>query len=367
MKPNAVSPADLARPHVASLEAYTPGVQPGEAGWVKLNTNENPYPASPRVVEAIRRESEAARLRLYPDPRSSRLREAVAAHHGLAPENVCVGNGSDDLLNLLFRVFCDGGRPAGFTVPSYSLYPVLAAIQDGAVTTLPFERAMELDLDRLANCGANILFLTSPNAPTGVGFPTAELAELAGRFPGILVIDEAYAEFAADNAAGLVREFPNVCVTRTFSKAYSLAGMRVGYALAAESLIGLLDRVRDSYNVNRLSQAAALAALEDQDYFRQTVRRVTATRNRFRESLLKRGWFTYESQANFLFTEPRDAEGRACAEAAHSLFEHLRRNRVLVRYFPTHALTRTFLRISVGQEQEMEALNEWMTSWPGNA
>ena len=367
MKPNAVSPAELARPHVVSLEAYTPGIQPSDEGWLKLNTNENPYPASPRAVEAIRRESEGALLRLYPDPRSSRLREAVADHHGLAPENVCVGNGSDDLLNLLFRVFCDGARPAGFTVPSYSLYPVLAAIRDGAVTPLPFERSMELDLDRLANCGANILFLTSPNAPTGVGFPTATLAELAGRFAGILVLDEAYADFATENAAELVREFPNVCVTRTFSKAYSLAGMRVGYALGAASLIGLLDRVRDSYNVNRLSQAAALAALEDQDYFQETLARVIATRDRFRASLLERGWFTYESRANFLFTEPRDASGRAGPEAARSLFEHLRRNRVLVRYFPTHALTRTFLRISVGQEPEMEALNHWITSWPGNA
>ncbi len=366
MKPISIRPADLARPHVPLLKPYVPGLQPAEPGWIKLNTNENPYPASPRVVEAIGREAAADRLRLYPDPGSSRLRSALAAHHGLAPENVCVGNGSDDILNLLFRVFCDGEQPAGFTVPSYSLYPVLAAIQDGDVVKMEFDRSMDLPIDRLASCGATILFLTSPNAPTGVGFPASMLGDLAQRFPGILVLDEAYADFAEGNAIGLVREYPNVCVTRTFSKAYSLAGLRVGYAMGSESIISLLDRVRDSYNVNRLSQAAALAALEDQAYFEETLRRVKNTRDWFQRELVERGWYTYDSQTNFLFTEPIDEDGRAGPEVALSLFEHLQENRVLVRYFPKHALTRSFLRISVGQESEMATLNEHIETWTGS-
>ncbi len=360
------APAGMARPHVPSLKPYTPGMQPGGSGWVKLNTNENPYPPSAAVEEAIRRETDAS-LRLYPDPAAAPLRAALAEHHGLEPENVCVGNGSDDILNLLTRIFCDRDRPAGFSVPSYSLYPVLVAIQDGRVATLPFDRSMDLDVDGLAALPANILFLTSPNAPTGVGFATGHLAVLAERFSGILVIDEAYADFADEDAVALVRTHPNVCVTRTFSKSYSLAGMRVGYALASEALIGLLDRVRDSYNVNRLSQAAALAALENQPYFRDVVAKIRRTRDHYVDVFRDWGWFTYDSQANFFFTEPCDGSGCTGEAVARSLYDHLFRNRVLVRHFPTHALTRSFLRITVGDEPAMRALTEHIASWPGNA
>lgn len=357
---------DLALPHIGSLHAYTPGIQPREPGWVKLNTNENPYQPSPAVEEAIRAEASRS-LRLYPDPKSALLREAVADHHGLLPENVCIGNGSDDILNLLMRVFCGAGRAAAFTAPSYSLYQVLAAIANGRMIGVDFDRSMKLDIAKLAGLDATILFLTSPNAPTGVGFSNAEIAELASRCRGLLVVDEAYADFAEENAAGLVGKFPNLCVTRTFSKSYGLAGLRVGYLLGPKQLINLIDRVRDSYNVNRLSQAGALAALRDQPYFQAIVEKIKQTRDSCMREFDGRGWFTYRTQANFLFTEPRDARGRAGQETAKSLYEFLLGQKVLARYFPTHFLTRDFLRISVGSEPEMLTLFKKIDLWAENA
>lgn len=348
------------------LHPYTPGLQPKGEGWVKLNTNENPYPPSPRVEEAIRAEA-GVRLRLYPDPGSRRLREAIGKHHGLNAAQVCAGNGSDDLLNLLVRCFCDSSHPAGFCVPSYSLYPVLLAIQNGQCKTIPFDRSMELDVDRAAGCGATILFLTSPNAPTGVGFSNETISRLARSFPGLLVVDEAYADFAEENAAALLGTHPNLCVVRTFSKSYALAGARVGYLLGSPELVALVDRVRDSYNVNRLSQAAALAAIGDQDYFQAIVGKIKYTRDfylrQFRE---ERGWFTYPSQANFLFTEPKDSRGGTGPEVAGALYEFLSERKILVRYFPSDGLTSSFLRISVGNETEMLALSDTIDLWLKN-
>jgi histidinol-phosphate aminotransferase len=196
-------PVGQALAHVEALHAYTPGLQPTEPGWVKLNTNECPYPPSPRVAEAILREvgPEGASLRLYPDPTSAALRAAVAKLHGLVASQVCIGNGSDDILNLLVRCYCGPGADAGFTLPSYSLYPVLIGIQDGAATRIPFDRTMRLPVEEIASSGANIFFLTSPNAPTGVGFPNSEFERILQSFRGILVVDEAYAPFADENMA----------------------------------------------------------------------------------------------------------------------------------------------------------------------
>lgn len=362
----------LALPHVAKLAAYTPGLQPTEPGWVKLNTNECPYPPSPRVAEAIRREvgTDGATLRLYPDPKSHGLRAAVAKLHGLTEGNVCVGNGSDDILNLLVRCFCSPDAPAGFTLPSYSLYPVLVGIQDGRTSVLMFDRMMRLPVERLAASTASVFFLTSPNAPTGVGFGNVELEKVLNGFRGLLVVDEAYAPFAQENAVPLLGRHSNLVVVRTLSKAYGLAGIRVGYALAHPEVIGLLDRVRDSYNVNRLSQAAALAAIGDAAYFEQSVARVKATRDRVVRGFNQRGWFTYPSQANFIFTEPKNARGETGPAVAKAAYDFLYAHKVLVRYFPSHALTAPFLRISVGTDQEMQVLNDTLDAWlkaPPNA
>lgn len=358
--------SSLALPHVAKLHAYTPGLQPTEAGWVKLNTNECPYPPSPRVAEALREEigAEGASLRLYPNPKSMPVRAAVAKLHGLREENVCIGNGSDDILNLLVRAFCAPDMATGFTWPSYSLYPVLVEIQNGRANLIEFDRAMRLPVERIVQSKARAFFLTSPNAPTGVSFANADLKRVLAGFSGLLVVDEAYAPFARENAIALLARYPRLVVVRTLSKAYALAGIRVGYALAHPEIIDLLDRVRDSYNVNRLSQAAAIAALGDQPYYDGVIEKVKTTRDAFIADLLgRRAWKTYDSQANFIFTEPKNARGETGLDVAESAYSFLYSRKVLVRHFPSHALTAPFLRISVGTDAEMRVLSETLDAW----
>jgi histidinol-phosphate aminotransferase len=333
---------------------------------VKLNTNECPYPPSPRVAEALRREigDDGASLRLYPNPQSTTLRAAVAKLHGLREDNVVIGNGSDDILNLLVRAFCTHEAAVGFTFPSYSLYPVLVEIQDGRSTIIEFDRAMRLPLEKIAASLARAFFLTSPNAPTGVAFTNAEIEQILQSFQGLLVVDEAYAPFAKENAVSLLTRYPRLVVVRTLSKAYALAGIRVGYALADPAIIDLLDRVRDSYNVNRLSQAAALAAIGDQPYYEGVIAKVRDTRDRAMAELVRRrGWFTYPSEANFIFTEPKNAAGGTGLAVAQSAYRFLTSRKVLVRHFPSHALTAPFLRISVGTDDEMLVLSESLDAW----
>lgn len=359
-------PFDLALPHVQQLHAYTPGLQPTEPGWVKLNTNECPYPPSPRVVEALRQEigADAASLRLYPHPTSQPLRRQIAALHGIDEAQVIIGNGSDDILNLLVRVFAGANAATGYTLPSYSLYPVLAAIQDGRVETIAFDRTMRLPVDRIAGCAARLFFLTSPNAPTGVGFSTRELDALLRRFSGLLVVDEAYAPFAEEDAVPLLARHRHLVVVRTLSKAYALAGIRLGYALADPTVIDLLDRVRDSYNVDRLAQAAAAAALGDTGYYDAIIGRITRTRDHWAAAWReRRGWFIYPSAANFLFVEPRTRAGATGATVARDLYDFLAARRILVRAFPGHALTAPFLRISVGTEDDMRAVDRTVDTW----
>jgi len=358
----------LALPHIAKLHAYTPGLQPAEPGWTKLNTNECPYPPSPRVAEALRREigEDGASLRLYPNPKSTPLRAAVAKLHGLREENVVIGNGSDDILNLLIRAFCTSEAAAGFTLPSYSLYPVLVAIQDGRSEMIEFDRSMRLPVEKIAGSSARAFFLTSPNAPTGVGFANADIERALASFRGLLVVDEAYAPFAQENAVPLLARFPNLVVVRTLSKAYALAGIWVGYALAHPDVIDLLDRVRDSYNVSRLSQTAALAALGDQPYYDGVIAKVKATRDRGVNAFLDRGWKTYDSQANFIFTEPKNARGETGPAVAKSAYDFLCSRKVLVRHFPSHALTAPFLRITVGTDDEMLVLSKTFDAWLTN-
>ncbi len=354
-----------ANPDIRAMHAYTPGEQPPGSGWVKLNTNENPYPPSPGVMAALQNEigKDGARLRLYPNPTSQPLREGLAKHHGVSAHWILAGNGSDDILNLLMRVYAGPGRAAGMTTPSYSLYPVLAQLQGCKLIEVPFEKNFALDVAAIAQCRANIFFLTSPNAPSGVGFTTAEIAALAKKFPGILVVDEAYAPFARENAAGLVKQFPRLVVTRTFSKAYSLAGMRVGYALANPAIIELLNRARDSYNLDRLAQAAAVAAIEDPAYYKRTIARVVKTRDGFLKKIRQLGWYVHPSQANFVLVEPATAHGETGPAVAEALFHHLKTGKILVRYFGKHPLTRAALRVTIGTDQEMAALAAALDSW----
>lgn len=340
-------------------------MQPTEEGWTKLNTNECPYPPSPRVAAAVIAEigEEGDSFRRYPNPQSMPLRAAIARHHGLIVDQVCVGNGSDDILNLLMRCFCAPESASGFTLPSYSLYPVLVGVQNGRSTVIELDRSMRLPVEKIVSSDAKIFFLTSPNAPTGVGFPNADIEQVLKRFSGVLVVDEAYAAFAKEDAVALLERYPRLVVVRTFSKAYALAGIRVGYALAHPDMIGLLDRVRDSYNVNRLSQVAAKAALDDPHYYTAIVNKVRHTRDHYITEWENLGWFTYRSQANFIFTEPRNARDEAGPEVAKSAYEFLLGSKILVRYFPSHALTASFLRISVGTDEEMLLLLETFEAW----
>jgi histidinol-phosphate aminotransferase len=317
------------------------------------------------VVKALQNEigADGSRLRLYPNPTSKPLREALGKFHDVPADWILAGNGSDDILNLLMRVFAGPKRAAGMTTPSYSLYPVLAALQNAPLVEVPFDESFQLDAEAISNCGAHIFFLTSPNAPSGVGFATAEIEKIAHEFPGILVVDEAYAPFAKENAAGLVKKFPRLVVTRTFSKAYSLAGLRVGYALAQPEIIALLDRARDSYNLDRLAQVAAMAAIEDQAYYDGITAKVVKTREAFLQKVRALGWFAHPSEANFVLVEPANARGETGPAVAEALFDYLKSCQILVRYFGKHPLTRAALRVTIGTDQEMTALTAALDSW----
>ncbi|MBP8256383.1 MAG: aminotransferase class I/II-fold pyridoxal phosphate-dependent enzyme [Opitutaceae bacterium] len=361
----------LVSPHIAKLHGYAPGLQPSGHGWIKLNTNESGYPPSPSVAEALLAEigREGASLRLYPNPTSEPLRGEIASYHGcgLTAGNVLVGNGSDDVLNLLVRCFSSPTVDTGFTLPSYSLYPVLVGMQDGRSHAIEFDRSMQLPVEAIVSSGASAFFLTSPNAPTGVAFSNADLERILSRFSGVLVVDEAYAPFAKENAVPLLARYTRLVVVRTLSKAHALAGIRVGYALANPEMVDLLDRVRDSYNVSRLSQVAARAALTDRTYYDKLISRVVSTRDRYRSKWIRDyGWFIYESAANFLFVEPRNRAGLYGRDIAKSVYDFLFARRILVRAFPNHPLTGSFLRISVGTDEEMvlvdQALFEWTRS-----
>lgn len=343
------------RASVDALEAYRPGEQSGAADLVKLNTNENPYPPSPRVSEALRN-MDAERLRLYPDPLAAALRRKLAALHGVGEECVFAGNGSDEVLRLATRAFtADGERGcAAMFDPTYSLYPVLCAAEGVRVMRVPlgqdFRWKNPLD-EELGD--ATLFFLTNPNAPTGVRYPDEAVERFVERFPGVVLIDEAYGDFADGETSGarLARERNNVLMCRTFSKSYGLAGIRCGYAVGNARLVGALDKLKDSYNLDAMTQRIALAALEDRDYLRQTAARIVATRERTAAELRRRGWTVIPSQANFLFARPpRNGEDAA------AIFRRLHDAHVFVRHFGSSPATRDWLRISIGTDAQMETL-----------
>jgi histidinol-phosphate aminotransferase len=342
----------LVRRSVRGMAGYVPGLQPAPGQrLVKLNTNENPYPPSPRVLEALQKASDAS-VRLYPSPDAAPLRAQAAATYGLAPSQVLCGNGSDEILAIVMRAFVDEGDAIAFFRPSYSLYPVLAAIARGRTREVPLprvERAEEMSGIPVPAPKARVFFLTSPNSPYGVGFPTAWIGHLLGRFGGIVVADEAYADFAKESSLPLLAANPRLIVVRTLSKAYSLAGMRAGLAFAHESLVREMMKVKDSYNLGRLAQVAACEALADQGYFRKTRDMVVATRERFAARLSSLGCAVLPSAANFVFAVPPGGL------AAAALSEKLLARGFLVRHFAAGNVS-DGLRISIGTDPEMDAL-----------
>jgi len=334
------------RPEIRALAGYEPGEQPQESGYVKLNTNENPYPPSPRVREIVRQSADES-LRLYPDPMADRLRDAAARLYDLARENVLAGNGSDDLLAMIVRACVGPGDPVVYPVPTYSLYDTLVAIGAGRTVRIPFGDDFALPAG-LAEAAGRVTIVCNPNSPSGTSTPTREIADLARRVRGLLVVDEAYADFADTSAVGLVREHPNVLVLRTFSKSYSLAGLRIGLALGQPPIIAELAKVKDSYNLTRVSIAAAVAALEDGEWMRANVERIRATRGRLVDALRELGFTVPASQANFVLA-------RRPGRDLRPVYEELKRRKILVRYFATDGL-RDALRITVGTDAEIDAL-----------
>ena len=337
----------LIRKSVQELQAYAPGEQPKVAGLIKLNTNENPYPPSPAVAQALR-DFPAETLRLYPDPVCTALRARLAAQAGVGPENVFVGNGSDEVLRLVTRAFTRPGGAAAAFAPSYSLYPVLAAAEEVGFRTVPLPDGFGWT-EPPADLDAQLFFLANPNAPTGVFYPLDVLASFCRRFPGVVLVDEAYVDFSGGrNALELAKTLPNVLVARTMSKSFSMAGLRLGWTIGSAELIGALYQLKDSYNVDRLAQAIALAALGDLPWVQANAQKIVATRERVAAELQKRGFRVVPSAANFLFVEP--PAGRSAAD----LFADLRAQKILVRFFPG-GRTGNYLRVSIGTEAQMDA------------
>lgn len=351
--------------YIEAMLAYTPGEQPQGEGWIKLNTNENPYPPSPAVTAAVVGvvSGDGETLRLYPSPDSRRFREAVSALHGLSIDHILAGNGSDDILNLLIRAYAGPGRPVGMLNPSYSLYPVLAAAQNAPVVRVEIQSDLTFAVDAVTGSGASIFFITNPNAPLGINFAREMIAQVAASFPGLLVVDEAYAAFAPEDCIELVRSHANVVITRTLSKAHALAGMRVGYVLARPEVIALLDRVRDSYNLDRLAQAAGVAALNDVSWLQETVRKVKHSRERLTQSLLGMGWSVVPSATNFVLATPARPSSPPAMSTSEHAFDFLRSKKILVRRFPSHPLTASALRITVGTDTEVDAFLDAAKEW----
>ncbi len=350
----------LIRPLVHSLHAYVPGEQPKVKGLIKLNTNENPYPPSPKVLRATKAAVDS-RLRLYPNPTAQALREKLAKLHGCAPENIIIGNGSDEVLALATRTFVEQAtakRSSKSTIqyfwPSYSLYPVLADIHGGAKNVVPLNpdfslpSVAELKRGKQWDFNAALTFVTTPNAPSGRGYPTGELDTLCAAMKGVVILDEAYVDFADESAAALALKHPHVIVSRTFSKAYSLCFQRVGYFIAHADLVAALDKMRDSYNVNGLGQIAAAATLDDLPYYRENFRRVIASRTKVTSELTALGFTVLPSQTNFILARPPKFP-------AQEWLQKLRDQKIIVRWFSAPEV-RDYLRITIGNENEMAAL-----------
>jgi histidinol-phosphate aminotransferase len=380
----------LVRPIIEKLAAYVPGEQPKIPDLIKLNTNENPYGPAPGVIEALQGAIDG-RLRRYPNPTAERLRQKLADFHHCRPENIIVGNGSDELLAMAVRAFVEPlsglthyalqsttgprlreklsrtspapGRirraltPSRYAVqffdPSYSLYPVLAAIHGAWTKPIPLHKDFGLpsagELRKLGwDFGAALTYITTPNAPSGRGYSRAELEGICQQHRGVLVLDEAYVDFASEHALPLALKYPHVLVARTFSKAYSLCFLRVGYLVGHPDLIDALQKIRDSYNVNGLGQLAAEATLDSLPYYQKNFQRIIRSREHLAEQLRSLQFAGLPSQTNFILARPP-------RYPASAWLERLRDRKILVRWFGSGVL-RDSLRISIGSEAEVETL-----------
>lgn len=329
------------------LTPYTSGIRPLEEGWIKLNTNENPYPPSPKVIEALRN-APFEKLRLYPDSDSGELRKALADHLGVGVNDVFCGNGSDEVLALTFQAFFSG---KGVLVPdvSYGFYPVWSEMYDVDVKSVPLNADFTINVSDYK--GSSGVLIANPNAPTGLALTLDEIEEVVRNNPGgVVAVDEAYIDFArVGSAVGLINKYENLLVIKTFSKSYSLAGQRAGFAAGNENLISGLQRMKNAFNsypLDSLTQIGAAAAIRDTDHWNETRNKIIATRDKTAKALRASGFNVLESHANFLFMQ---------CENAKDLYEYLLGNKILVRYWDKPRIN-NHLRISIGTDEEMAAM-----------
>jgi len=334
------------RENVEKAEGYEPGFQPKETGVIKLNTNESPYPPSPAVMKVLGQIG-AEQLRRYPDPIGQEFRRAAAEVNDVSADCIICCNGGDDLLGIAFRAFCDEGRPVAYPVPTYSLYPVLAKLQNCRAIEIPFDSEFNLPA-KLAGTGAALTIVCNPNAPNGSFVSVDELASLADELSGVLLLDEAYVDFAEKNCTGLVSELDNVIILRSMSKGYSLAGIRLGYAIAQPGLIAGLMKVKDSYNVDAVAIAVATAAIKDRQYFKENIEKVKAERRRLAASLRALKFEVPDSSANFILAQNKNYK-------ASEIYDKLVQRNIYVRYFDLPGLEDK-LRITVGTKEQNDKL-----------
>ncbi|MFN0195333.1 MAG: histidinol-phosphate transaminase [Planctomycetaceae bacterium] len=349
---------NLARPDVARIAGYMPGEQPQESGWIKLNTNENPYPPSPRVIEALE-QAIHGRLNIYPDPLGTKFRQAAAELHQVDPEWILPANGSDENLTILLRTFVNPGELVASPYPSYILYETLADLQGAKHKRFPLRADWSWDDAKTREIveQSKLVLVPNPNSPSGTFWTHAELTALVPP-RGVLVIDEAYGDFAEVPDRGeLLRgeDGSRIVITHTFSKSYSLAGLRFGYAVAHPELIAEMRKVKDSYNCDTLSLVAATAAIQDQEWMRNNARKIQASRKRLTEALVGLGFDVAPSQANFIWTTRKSGGHR-------EIYEALKQRKILIRYmkFPdvSYAAGGLFdgLRITIGTDAELDGL-----------
>ncbi len=335
---------NLVRPCILSMKGYVPGSQPdSEEGFIKLNSNENPFPPSPSLQRTLQK-FPYGDLRIYPDPVSWELRVQLSKMYGFAPQQIICGNGSDDILNIIMRTFAQPGQAVGFYQPTFPLYRILGLIQGAKMVSLPV--AEPYDQPPPLPRALKIFFLANPNSPVGFSYPSALISQMAQKTRGIFVVDEAYAEFANENALDLVRQLENVIIVRTVSKSYSLAGVRLGYAIGNEKWITEMLKVKDPFNVNRVTQALVTAALQDREYFQKNIQQVVETREWITKEAIALGYRIIPSQANFIFLQPPQ-KGRGVR-----FYEALLARKVLARFYDEEGL-RDGVRMTIGTKQEM--------------
>jgi histidinol-phosphate aminotransferase len=336
------------RDNVKKMEGYVPGEQPPPGSKViKLNTNENPYLPSPQVMKILH-EFDGEWLRRYPDPMATMAREAAAEVYGVPVDWVMAANGSDEMLALLARAFLEPGRKIAYPMPTYSLYITLAAMQGASTAEIPYDEEYNLPVEGLLAAQAELTFICTPNNPSATVAPARDLEKLAAGLKGVLVIDEAYTDFADENALSLVSRYPNVIVLRTLSKGYSLAGLRVGFGVASPELLEGLVKIKDSYNVDSVALRLATAAMKDQDWVMANAERIKASRAKLVKALEQMKFKLWPSQANFILARPPRGDARY-------LYYELRDKGVLVRYWDRPRLADK-IRITVGTEEENEVL-----------